>query len=491
MNAAEDVGHARAGATGGRVAGETWIAAGLLALGIALRVREALRTPFWFDELFSLESARRPWDGMMRLVAGDIHPPLWTWMVAVWRAMVGEGTFALKLLPLAIGAATLVVTWRFARRALDPATGLLALALLAVHPRHVYFSQELRSYGLLALAVTLSAWAAWSWRERPSRGAALGWVLAATLTLYTHYLGGIVLALIGLAVLVAVRGEARRVRDWLVLQLGVAAAFAPMLPLFATQMRRSENHWMLPPTPHDLLELARRIAFSSTWASVLVTLVVLIAVTRSPHRRAAGYALLVALGSILLAYGLTLMGVHLFAPRYMFFTVPMWCMVLAAGVAGFGPRRLRAGIALVMLVVAARATWVIPPFAEAVQQRDAARLLEREMRPGDRLFCADTHSLEVLAWHMGGRRGQLVMGDRALPYFVGSDLVPDSLRIGLDVVRASAAAGERWWGVRTREAHRAGDRPAALFDSLARGGKREGGVVTLWAGQPGMMPAGR
>uniref|UniRef100_A0A832MM14 Glycosyltransferase RgtA/B/C/D-like domain-containing protein n=1 Tax=Eiseniibacteriota bacterium TaxID=2212470 RepID=A0A832MM14_UNCEI len=462
---------------------------GVLAVAALLRLREAAATPLWFDEIFSLRAARLPFTDMLALLAGDVHPPLPTVLLWLWRRAVGDSAALLKLLPVAIGAATVAVTYAMAADLFGRRAGLLAAALLAVHRTHVYFSQELRSYALLALAVTLAAWGAWRWTRRMRGGGAL-WVAGAALALHTHYLGGLVAAFAAAWAAWAVRGEPRRWRAWALLQLATAALFAPQLPVFAEHLARLAEHWMRAPGVEHLWSLARQASFGAAYAVPPLAALAALPLARRATRPAAAHLAWMMLAPVLLAWGLSTLGARLFIERTMYFVLPWWCALLGAGLAGLRPPALAAIAAAATLAFGARALALKPPHPEAVALRRAAEAIAARGAPGDLVVCADTHSLFTVEEHLGARvRAVLLMQWERLPYYEGAAFVRAEQRVTADSLAAWAAAGRRWWGLRTPHGGVPGDSAARLMDRLARGGRLPVAHVTLWAGRADMAVA--
>lgn len=456
----------------------------ILAFAWFLRIREAGRTPLWFDELFTLEVARRPLPELFRLLALDVHPPLPTLMVAGWARLGGTHVLWLKSLPLAIGLLTVASTWGFARRLFGPRAAVLAAVLLTVHARHIYFSQELRSYGLLALATVLAGWAAWAWLEKPTVAAGAAWVLAATLGLYTHYLSILVLWVLGIVVLASMGDRVQRLRPWLLLQVPVGVLFAPQLRLLRRQLLLSQDHWLVHPPWGELSNFARHVSYGSIWLAPVLLALIGVAIARRTSRAPALYAAGFAAGAVLVPFVLTHYGAHLYVERYMFFTLPLWCAVTAAGLDGL-PWKPSAWIAAALLTAAGlRYALVTPPLPEAVQLHDATDWLRPRLLPGDRVYCADMHSLLVLDHDLGRHVGRVVADRWPLPFYTGAPLVDSTRHVRVETVRASAAAGERWWVVRTRTAGRPPDLRDVTVDSLARGPGRDYGMVRVWCGAP-------
>ena len=120
----------------------------ITASGLALRLIRLGEIGLWYDEAFGLLIARRPWGEMNALLAMDVHPPLWFWFLHLWGT--ASVTWA-RLSGALLGAATIPALWLGVRRPLGEGTALLAALLLAVHPIHVFHSQELRMYALQGL----------------------------------------------------------------------------------------------------------------------------------------------------------------------------------------------------------------------------------------------------------------------------------------------------------------------------------------------------
>ena len=466
---------------------EALVVTAIVAIGIVFRVREALRTPLWFDELFTLWMSRFPVPRMLTLLRGDIHPPLPTFMMSAWRAIGGEHVLWLKTLPLVISVLTLLATYGLARDLFGRRTATLALLLLALHPIHVYFSQELRSYGLLALALMLSVWGAWRWTVSGRRRDAIAWALAMALSVHTHYLGGVILAFLDLWVLASIRRDRSRWRGWLAVHLGVLVLCLPLAAMLPHQLKLSRNHWIPPIELLTVVDYVRKLAYGAYYWIPIQILVAAFAWRLPASRRAATYLAWLLVVPATVAIVLTQLGQHLFAERHWFVMVPFACVLTAAGIASLPSRMTRIGAAAVFIVFAARATLLFRPLREAVALQEVASTLAARMQPGDLLFCVDGHSLITLDYHLGSERGVLFTAPGALPYFLGSALIPPGRFVTPDSLVHAAAAGRRWWAVRTREAGPANAAIAAMIDSLAHGERRYEDPVTLWAGRPGMI----
>ncbi len=213
-----------------------------VARSLLLRAARLDFQPLWWDEGYSVWFAHQPLGDMLRLTALDIHPPLYYALLGGWSHLFGLGPVALRWLSVAAGVAAvpliyLVGYWLSGRR-----VGLAAAFLLAINPLHIYYSQEVRMYALVALWSLLAIGTAGRWLGlgRRIRGdtqpAGWGWlagyVAAITLALYSQYYAAFLLA--GLAVaggVVLWRRRAGRERSllWLAAQGGSVLLFLPWI----------------------------------------------------------------------------------------------------------------------------------------------------------------------------------------------------------------------------------------------------------------------
>ena len=89
----------------------------------------------------------------------QIAPPGFLLLARLSYLAFGAGDLALRLVPLLAGLVSLPVFYRLARRVLSPAGTTLASALFALSPYLIYYSTEVKQYGLdllVAMVLTLS-----------------------------------------------------------------------------------------------------------------------------------------------------------------------------------------------------------------------------------------------------------------------------------------------------------------------------------------------
>jgi len=224
------------------------LAAALLAAA-ALRLHGLGALSFYYDELYAVRihglSLRNLAGVVARTAFYDIHPPLYYLAALGWTAAAGTSEAAARELSAVAGVLTLPVAYLLGRDLHSRKTGLLAAALLAVYPVHVYYSREARMYALMALCATASTWLL----VRLARGDRQRWILpawlaATTATALTHYFG--VMHVMAEFAILAWRGRrgAASLPAWLLLFAAPGAVFVPFALFAQYQTKHNEVSYL-------------------------------------------------------------------------------------------------------------------------------------------------------------------------------------------------------------------------------------------------------
>jgi uncharacterized membrane protein len=181
----------------------------LILAGLTLRL--AVPRGIWLDEAISIHQARLSLHDLFRnLYYGDRQPPLYHLTLWLTIRAFGHSEFAVRLPSLIAGTLVIPVLYALGRELYDRRTGLIAAAFAAVSPLLVWYSQEVRTYELVALFGLLALLTQLRVIRKPTMLNWAAYILATAALLWSHYFG---LLLIGVQQLVFVGVLVQRKRS--------------------------------------------------------------------------------------------------------------------------------------------------------------------------------------------------------------------------------------------------------------------------------------
>lgn len=421
----------------------------LLALGTALRALEAFRTPLWFDEIYILDVVGRPLGAALNLVARDIHPPLYYLVRWAWTAIGGAGDTWQKILSVLIAAASLWATYRLARLMFGWRTGLAALALVAVNGAHIHYGQEVENYALAWFLMLMAAGSAWAYTVDPKPARLVGFMFWSVLALYDHYLAMAVLAVVAVWGLVRVGGNARARSAWLAALIVIAIAYVPQARVFWEQFRREgSGSFFTFPVHADYAEIWRLVSFNWHPLMPLLFLLALLPLLKRSLRPGA-----VLLWLLILLPLLEKRWWVVILPREGLLVVSLAAGLVAAGISMIPGRVVRGLLIVALVVVGFRAATRRTAGGEPMALDQLARVIGREIRPGEPIVHAETHSLLFFRHRFPHARNLLLRpSGKPVPYFDAGLVIPDSVYVDAEKFGDIAHGGGRWWGVQVDRA---------------------------------------
>ncbi|MBN2149099.1 MAG: glycosyltransferase family 39 protein, partial [Anaerolineales bacterium] len=266
----------------------------LLLLALGLRLARLGAESAWIDEAYSIVLARHSLVDLIRGTVADQHPPLYYLLLKGWLEIanitglsslfpmgesgaaqpVGAIVVYARLLSVLIGVVHVGQVLALGRKLGGEWLGLGAGLLVALSPLHVYYSQEVRQYILLAALTTAATAELWKCLQ----GGGRWWLYAlfAALALYTQYFA--VFIFIAHALILFWYGLRRAafgskfggeittrklLLGWLGAMLGVGLAFLPWLRIAIVQTLYHTMAWIDEPTAGSLRDVPLRLVLGS------------------------------------------------------------------------------------------------------------------------------------------------------------------------------------------------------------------------------------
>lgn len=360
----------------------------VVAAGVILRWWALGHQGFWYDEAVTAWLLK---GGIARLLVKLPHsestPPLYYLLAWGWVRAFGLTEAGLRSLSAVAGTAAIPVAFAAARTLAGRRAGLATAALVAVNPLLIWYSQEARSYALLALLTALSLWAYARVRADPTPIRLAAWVAAAVVALATHYFAVFVVAP-EVALVLADRRVRLRARLVACTAIGLAAAALVQLAL----VQRTRHYWFLrQPLPSRAEQVVRHFLVGFTppagrVAAVVAAVAVAVAVGGllrrggGATRRAALPPAVIGVAAVAVPVLLAVAGVDYLNTRNVIGGLVPLAMV--AGIGAAAPRAGRLGAAAIAVVAAVSVQVVVHLHDDPLAQRPGWNRVAAALAPG-------------------------------------------------------------------------------------------------------------
>jgi hypothetical protein len=338
----------------------------LTVLGAVLRLYRLGHQGFWFDEGNTALLVHFSPGKMLGLIPQtESTPPLYYCVAWVWARVFGYGEVGLRSLSALAGVALIPVVYGAGVKLVSRRAGLVACALAACSPLLIWYSQEARSYELLALLTSLSLLAFANARATPAPRVLAGWVIASAAALATHYYAALVVLPEALWLLYA----RRRSRPVQVASGLVALCGLGLIPLAIGQQATGRANWIAgAPFGRRLGQVIPQFAagfdgpahavFEPVAIAIVVLALILLATRSEPEpRRGALLAGGIALAGSLISLALVVVGFDDLLTRNLLAIWAPAALLVAGGLAA--PRARALGLIATVVLCAIGVTTAV------------------------------------------------------------------------------------------------------------------------------------
>ncbi len=132
-----------------------------------------------------------------RIVHYEFGPPLYFYLIMLWRKVTPDQAIYLALPSLFFGLLLIPITYLLAKKLTDSNKIAIVSALFcALSPLAMFYSREARVYSLSSCLNAITAYFYIKWLKDKKKSSLVGLAICACLVTYTHYLGFYFLALL-------------------------------------------------------------------------------------------------------------------------------------------------------------------------------------------------------------------------------------------------------------------------------------------------------
>lgn len=330
---------------------------GVLFISKFILINQSLR----LDEAQSLWQTSHSIGGTLRVVAQDVHVPLYHMFLHFWQLYVGNDVATSRLLSLLFFLATIPLMYLLGRQILTRGWALFATVLFSFLPFMNWYANEVRMYTLLALLATLSQFYYLQIAKR-NKGW-WGYGITAVIGAYSHYFFSFNLLTQGIFYLMHRKKFAPgSLRRFIVIAVLVLAALAPWLYYFHSQGSAKNTSPLLSnPSTVDFFNAFSQFFFGfqdngvntilvSCWP--LLVLIAFFGIKRGQKLSLpVSYIITAALLPVILAYVFSFIVNPFFLSRYMVSVVAPLIILIVWLISNYGKRLSLFAASLLVLTV--------------------------------------------------------------------------------------------------------------------------------------------
>lgn len=382
-----------------------WLLMGSLAVihGLFLSLK-----PLWLDEAYSSLMARRTFGEINRILTNDAGPPLYYYLLRLWRGVAGESEFALRLLSLLCALAACAGLFALASRIQSKQLGWIAVVFYGTAPITSAYIHEARNYTLLAALSVWFCYAYFSFLFYSGRKSTTGIIVLGALLVYTHHIGWF-LPLAGLlSALLFVKDK--RLAGRLAIGYGaIAVLYVPWIPVLFAQMNHTEltigwirrlwTPWVIGVTFSSYIPGGATFGYLDLpvfpwWAQTLVGLAYCVPFLYAFVGR--HYSLPRVPLLLLSLCGFTLIGPYMVSlvlkPMYLpgrtdYIVFPYWCLLIAFGVTHIPSLWLRRSLVIGLVALSSMVSFAWMVREEGMSERSVVLYLQNSGDEGDVIVC--------------------------------------------------------------------------------------------------------
>ena len=339
----------------------------VITLGLAMLGVVAISQLVLAGQSLRLDEAQSMWQtshsigDTLRVVAQDVHVPLYHIILHFWQLYFGNGVATIRLLSLIFFLATIPLVYLLGKQVLKSGWALFAAVLYSFLPFMNWYSNEGRMYTLLACMATLSQ--LYFIRIMQGKKSWRGYGLTAIIGAYSHYFFSFNLATQGIFYLVnRKRFAPGSLKRFVIVGFLVALSLLPWLLYFhSLGSGKNTSPLLTRPSTVDFFNIFSQFIYGyqdnyintilvSCWP--LLVLVAFFGIKRGQKiSLAMSYLITAALVPVIIAFLFSFIASPFFLSRYMISSVAPLIILIVWLVSNYTPPLARVASGLLVLVV--------------------------------------------------------------------------------------------------------------------------------------------
>ncbi len=228
----------------------------IIGIGIYFRINNLYKGSLSYDEIASFSAAFQDFPFGITEFLGkyDTHPPFYYFILHFWMKVFGTSEIPLRALSVLFGVLCIPAVYLAGKKFFSAGTGLTAAALLSFNSFHIFYSQTIRLYALVALLSAISIYFLLKVMRNPGHKTFLGFSAISLALLYTSNLAPIFIfsELIIIITFFIIKNNFTELKRFIFYQFFCGVLYLPHLFLLLKQVKNHELMFFSKGTIHSL-----------------------------------------------------------------------------------------------------------------------------------------------------------------------------------------------------------------------------------------------
>jgi len=164
---------------------------GLFIFGFLYFCCLGFHEPVWYDEGITLFHTNKSFHELIEFSKVDNNPPLFNILLYGWSKIFGYSILASRALSAIFMSITMVLIHSLGKKIYGSCYAIISVAFLFSFEAIIYYSVEIRSYGLMLMLAMCNLYALYTIYHKNNLLNSAMWVVSLVLLFFTHYAAGI------------------------------------------------------------------------------------------------------------------------------------------------------------------------------------------------------------------------------------------------------------------------------------------------------------
>ncbi|MDD2890083.1 MAG: glycosyltransferase family 39 protein [bacterium] len=357
----------------------------IVLLGSFLRLYQLGTESIWLDEAVGIQNICSSFTGMIgNVFSHDTSPPLYFICLWSWVKMFGTSEIAVRSLSAILGILSILLMYKLGGLLFSKKEALIGTFIFAISKPPIWVSQEARMYPLFMFLVLASSILFIKFCSTNSKKTLFLLTFVNILIAYTHIYGLFFILFEGIYILIA---ERKKLKDFIISGIIVIICYIPWAIALKSQIARGEGGWI--GQLGGVFGIYYIIWKLSSDYKLLVLAFGILAMfgvikgLKECNRSNVLFLVLWILTPIVIAYILSYIIRPFLDPRYVFFVVPAYYLLVARGILWVKNKIIQV---LSLLVVTGISGYILFSYYTTVQKeqwRESVKFVETNKLKAD------------------------------------------------------------------------------------------------------------